>query len=224
MRINQVHLRTLVVLVLFISGLAIPVKDVHANVNVAVHLNISQQDPVDSTEAEAFFDGILPGQLEQYRIPGVTVSVVKDGELIFAKGYGYADIEQRKPVVADRTMFHIGSITKLFTWTAVMQLVEQGRLDLHADVNTYLKDLQIPPTFPKPITLAHLLTHTPGFEDNFSTLFVFTPDALLPLRDYLIRDLPERVYPPGEIIASSNYGTALAGYMIEQVSGMPYEK
>jgi CubicO group peptidase (beta-lactamase class C family) len=99
-------------------------------------------------ELEAFFDGIAPLQLDTYQIPGATVSVVKDGALLFAKGYGSADVANQVPVQADRTLFHIGSITKLFAWTAVMQLLGQGKLDLHADVNRYLEDPQIPATYP----------------------------------------------------------------------------
>ena len=91
---------------------------------------------------------------------------MKDGQLFFAKGYGYANLERHTPLVADQTLLRVGSIAKLFTWTAVMQLVEQGKLDLNADVNTYLADVVIPATYPAPITLAHLLTHTAGFEDR----------------------------------------------------------
>jgi CubicO group peptidase (beta-lactamase class C family) len=179
--------------------------------------------PTDPVELGAFFNKIVPVQLDTYRIPGATVSVVKDGVLLFAKGYGSADVANRIPVQADRTLFHIGSITKLFTWTAVMQLVEQGKLDLHADVNLYLEDFQIPATYPEPITLHHLLTHTPGFDDQLSNIFSFGPASLVSLDVYLEREMPTRVYRPGDIIAYSNYGAGLAGYIVEQVSGEPYE-
>jgi len=121
--------------------------------------------PLDATEVEAFFDGLMAAQLEIHHIPGATVALVQGGELLFAKGYGYANLEERKPVIADRTLFRPGSVSKLFVWTAVMQLVEEGKLELNADVNNYLTAFQIPATFPDPITLAHLMAHTPGFEE-----------------------------------------------------------
>lgn len=180
--------------------------------------------PTDPAEMEAFLDEFIAGQLATHAIPGAAVAVVVDGELFFAKGYGFIHSRSSTPVSADRTLFHIGSVTKLFTWTAVMQLVEQGRLDLHADVNTYLTDFQIPATYPEPITLYHLLTHTPGFEDQLSNLFRFSATDGLPLDEYVTHYLPARAMPPGQRIAYSNYGAALAGYIIQQVTGMPYEQ
>ena len=176
----------------------------------------------DPTEFEAFLDGIMAAQLETNHIAGATVSVVKDGKLFLAKGYGYADVNNKKPVMTDKTLFHPGSVSKLFTWTAVMQLVERGRLDLNADVNTYLKDFKIPSTFPAPIRLAHLMSHTAGFEDIIP-LYARTPKDLIPLGEFLKEKMPARAFPPGQFEAYSNYGTALAGYIVEQVSGVPFE-
>lgn len=180
--------------------------------------------PLQVAEVEAFMDGLIDAQLEAYHLPGATVAVVQDDALLFAKGYGYADVAARTPVVADQTLFRPGSISKLFIWTAVMQLVEAGKLDLNADVNSYLTAFQIPSTYPEPITLAHLLTHTPGFEERGDGLFLHSVDEKLPLVDYLQRYMPARVRPPGTLTAYSNYGTTLAGYIIEQVTGMPYEQ
>ena len=120
-------------------------------------------------------------------------------------------------------MFRIGSVSKLFTWTAVMQLVEQGKLDLDADVNTYLKEFKIPQTYPQPVTLKHLMTHTAGFEDHVLGLFGRDAASLEPLGKLLAREMPSRVRPPGELASYSNHGTALAGYIVSQVSGMPWE-
>ena len=100
--------------------------------------------PTDPVELEAFMDGLIGAHLEAYNIAGATVSVVKDGALFFGKGYGYADINEKKRVTADETLFRIGSISKLFVWTAIMQLVEQEKLDLQADINTFLTDFKIP--------------------------------------------------------------------------------
>jgi len=171
-------------------------------------------------DVEAFLDGLVPLQLKQADIAGATISVVKDGKLLFSKGYGYADVEKKKPVSAEETLFRPGSISKLFTWTAIMQLYEQGKLDLDGDVNEYL-DYKIPDAFGKPITLKHILTHTPGFEEQVKDLFR-TDTAKLDLGQYLKTHIPARIYPPGTVPAYSNYATAVAGYIVERVSGRPF--
>lgn len=182
------------------------------------------EDLLDLQELEAFIDGIMATHLISKHIAGATFSLVKDGEIFFAKGYGYADMEKRQPVIADQTLFRAGSVSKLFTWTAVMQLMEQGMLDLDEDVNNYLEEFKIPETYPRPITLKHLLTHTPGFEDVWTGMMARTAEDLVPTGNFLAENIPERVFPPGEITAYSNYGTALAGYIVEKVSGLPFEE
>jgi len=172
---------------------------------------------------EAFLDALIPSQLRSRNIAGAVVAVVKDGQVLFAKGYGYADAEAKKPVLADQTLFRPGSISKLFTATAVMQLVEQGKLDLDRDVNEYL-DFQIPKTYPEPVTLRRLLTHTAGFEETLKNLFVAHEADLKPLRTYLVNQMPARVFPPGKIPSYSNYGFSLAGYIVERVSGEKFER
>jgi len=178
----------------------------------------------DTSELEDFFDEFITNQLDEGHIPGAVVAVVKGGELFFAKGYGYADLENGRPVDADETLFRIGSVSKLFTWTAVMQLAEQGKLDLEADINTYLRDFQIPATFPEPITLAHLLTHTHGFANRLVNTEARSAADLLPLGEFLANNLPDRVRRPGELASYSDYSAALGGYIVEQVSGMPFQQ
>jgi CubicO group peptidase (beta-lactamase class C family) len=173
-----------------------------------------------ASDVEAFLDGLVPLQLKQADIAGATISIVKDGKLVFSKGYGYADVEKKKPVSAQETLFRPGSVSKLFTWTAIMQLYEQGKLDLDRDVNSYL-DYKIPDAFGKPITLKHILTHTPGFEEQVKDLFR-TDTEKLDLGQYLKTHIPARIYPPGTVPAYSNYATALAGYIVERVSGRPF--
>ncbi len=180
--------------------------------------------PTDPVEVETFLDGVMAAHLESSHIAGAVVAIVKDGKLFFAKGYGYADLEKKKLASPDNTLFRTGSTGKLFTWTAVMQLVEKGQLDLDKDVNTYLKTFKIPATFPQPITMRHLLTHTPGFEDRFTALAAREADEIEPLSEYLAKHLPARVRPPGQFTAYSNHGAALAGYIVEVISGMPFEK
>src|SRR5581483_3903114 len=167
-------------------------------------------------DVSAFLDGLMPQQLAKDDIAGAVISVVKDGKVIFAKGYGYSDVKAKTPVSADNTLFRPGSISKLFTWTAVMQQVEQGKLDLDRDVNDYL-DFKIPAKFGKPITLRNIMTHTPGFEETIEELFVKDAKDLKPLGDYLKQHLPTRIYPPGSTPAYSNYATAMAGYIVQRV-------
>lgn len=181
-------------------------------------------------DLEAFFDGIMAAHLQAQHAAGATLAVVKDGKLFFAKGYGYADLEKRIPVDAEKTLFRPGSTSKLFTWTAVMQLVEQGKLSLDADVNTYLKDFQLPATFAQPVTIRNLMTHTEGFEDGgIGYLFAKTSETSLSLADFLTRHTPTRVRPPttdftdGTNSSYSNWGTALAGHIVATVSGMPFD-
>jgi CubicO group peptidase (beta-lactamase class C family) len=176
----------------------------------------------DRAELEAFLDGVMAANLGDKHVAGATVAVVKDGALYFAKGYGWADPNRRAPVSADRTLFRIGSISKLFTWTAVMQLVEQGKLDLDTDVNRYL-DFKIPDTYSQPITLRHIMTHTPGFEEDGRDLITSDTTRMVPLGKWLSTHIPGRVRPPGTYSSYSNYATALAGYIVQRVSGMPYD-
>lgn len=175
-----------------------------------------------AVDVEAFLDGIVPLQLSRNDIAGATISVVKDGKLLFAKGYGYADVQNKKPVSAQETLFRPGSISKLFTWTAIMQLYEQGKLDLDRDINDYL-DFKIPDAFGKPITLKNVLTHTPGFEEQIKDLFDTRPIAP-DLGQYLKTHIPARIYPPGTVPAYSNYATAIAGYIVERISGRPFDQ
>ena len=174
-------------------------------------------------DLEAFLDALIPAQLQNRDIAGAVVSVVKDGRVLLAKGYGFADFAAKKPVIADTTLFRPGSISKVFTAIAVMQLVEQGKLDLDRDVNEYL-DFAIPRTYPEPVTLRRILTHTAGFEETLKNLFVPSAREMRPLRDYLVAAMPARIFPPGKVPSYSNYGLTLAGYIVERVSGEPFEK
>lgn len=188
--------------------------------------NVTALDSIDPEKLEAFMDGAVNALLSAHHIPGTTVAVVEDGRVILAKGYGYSDIDKRKNVSANQTLFRIGSVSKLFIWTAAMQLAEEGRLDLDADINIYLKDFQVPATYAEPITFKDLMAHTPGFEDLAigGRLFVKNASDVMPLGLYLKEKMPARVRPPGELTAYSNYGSALAAYIVEQISGMPFDR
>ena len=177
----------------------------------------------DTVALGHFLDGVMNEQLIHLKMPGAVVVVVKGDRVLYAGGYGYADLEKRIPIDPATSMFQIGSTGKLFTWTAVMQLVERGRLDLDRDVNAYLKTFQIPSTFAEPITLRHLLTHTAGFQEGVIGYFIGEDStAIRSIEETLREHVPVRVRPPGRLAAYSNYGASLAGLIVEQVSGIPF--
>jgi CubicO group peptidase (beta-lactamase class C family) len=173
---------------------------------------------------EAFVDGAVEAIMTEHAaLPGITVSVVKDGEIILLKGYGLADVESQTPVDPSRSLFRIGSITKTFTGLAVMQLVDKGLIDLDEDINVYLKDFKVPEAFGEPITMRNLLAHRAGFEDAAAGhLFLKNADEVLPLGEYLEIRMPERVRPPGKSSTYTNYGISLAGHIVEVVSGQDF--
>jgi CubicO group peptidase (beta-lactamase class C family) len=185
--------------------------------------SLRQTHELTAADADAWLDGYLPYVLAQADIAGAVVVIVKDGQVLTQRGYGYADVAARQRVDPATTLFRPGSISKLFTWTAVMQLVEQRKIDLDVDVNRYL-DFTIPPFAGKPITMRNMMTHTPGFEAALKHLIVFEGQSPVPaLGDALKQRLPKRVFAPGTTGAYSNYAVGLAGYIVERVSGMPFE-
>ncbi|HEY0630197.1 MAG TPA: serine hydrolase [Sphingomicrobium sp.] len=223
-------LRWTATLVALVTLLAAPLLSQARNPSAAPEIvaKTPTQAPAPATrqltrsDLEPWLDGFMPYALQRGGIAGATVAVVKDGQIVLAKGYGYADMKKRIPVSAERTLFRPGSVSKLFTWTAVMQLVEQGKLDLDEDVNAYL-DFKIPPRDGKPVTLRSILTHTAGFEERVKGLI--TPDVknVQTLGDYYRGWVPDRIYPVGSTPAYSNYATGLAGYIVERVSGQSFD-
>jgi CubicO group peptidase (beta-lactamase class C family) len=178
---------------------------------------------IDPVELQAFADTFFAEQMETLYIPGVSFIFVQGGEVVYARGYGYANLETATSINADSSVVRIGSISKLFVATAVMQLVEQGKLDLHTDINQYLKTFQLESTYPEPVTLAHLLTHTAGFQDP--PYFTYTdPAKVQPLGPFLAANMPSPTNPPGEVFTYSNYGYALAALIVEEVSGTPFDQ
>lgn len=180
--------------------------------------------PTDPEELEVFLDEFFSRQMEISHIPGAVFVLVKAGEIFLAKGYGYANIEEGRPVVPDQTLFLPGSVGKLFTALAVMQLVERGKLDLDEDVNSYLDDFRLPDTYPKPVTVGDLLAHTGGFDERLLGSAASTPEELLPLGQYLAENMPPRVMPAGDNVSYCNHCYALAGYLVEKVTGIPWER
>jgi CubicO group peptidase (beta-lactamase class C family) len=174
------------------------------------------------SDLDNWLAGFMDGAMKSNQIVGAQVVVVKDGKIFLQRGYGYADYAKKIPVDPENTLFRPGSISKLFTWTAVMQLVEQGKINLDTDINAYL-DFKIVGKNGKRITVRHLMTHRAGFEDPIKTGVLYETRLLHPLGTDLKGFVPARIYEPGGIPAYSNYGTALAGYIVERVSGERYE-
>jgi CubicO group peptidase (beta-lactamase class C family) len=178
--------------------------------------------PVDSATFVHLLDSLIIPGLEKYHIPGIVISIVHDSTIVLAKGYGYADVERKIPFDPDNTVIRIASVSKLFTGTAVLQLVERGMLDMHQDINTYLTRFKIENWPGKPITLHHLLTHTAGFDDRYIGKSARTQESQIPLGDFLATRLPRRIRPPGEIYSYSNFSNALAGFVVEEVTHEDY--
>lgn len=176
----------------------------------------------DAKELEAFLDPIFAERMEKLHIPGAAIAVVKDGKIFFTKGYGYANLEKKTPVLADKTIFRIGSITKVFTATSLVQLAERKKINLNTDVNFYLKDFKIQNTYPQPVTFANLLTHTAGFDEINTGRKTTDADKVIPLGEFLKTRLIRRK-PPGEFISYSTYGISLAGYLVETISGVSFK-
>lgn len=175
-------------------------------------------------QVEAYVDGLVVSQLKRNHIASGVVTLMKGGNVIFSKGYGYQDVHRQVAVDPLSTIFRIGSISKLFTWVSVMQQVEKGNLDLDANVNQYLSTFQIPDTWPgQPVTLRHIMSHTAGFEDGgLGYLLEKNPEDIVPLAQSVARYMPKRVTPPGLQTAYSNWATALAGLIVSNVSGMDF--
>jgi CubicO group peptidase (beta-lactamase class C family) len=179
--------------------------------------------PLDRIDLEPWLDGLINFALKRGDIAGGVLSVVKDGSTLLQKGFGYADVAKRVPMDGERTMTRAGSTSKLFTWTAVMQLVQQGKLDLSKDINVYL-DFKITGAGGKPITLIDLMNHRGGFEEGLKDIFATDPHNLETNETYLKQHIRPRLFAPGAVPAYSNYGASLAGYIVERVSGEPFER
>ncbi|WP_375207308.1 serine hydrolase domain-containing protein [Hyphococcus sp.] len=182
---------------------------------------VQEMAQLTKTDVDAWLDGLMPYALREGDIVGAVVSIVKDGKLLTSRGFGYADIETREPMDPANSLVRPGSVAKLFTWTAIMQLVEEDEIDLDADINAYL-DFDVRGLKGDPITVRHLMTHTGGFEETLKDLIARDPEGVLPIEEYVKKNLPARMFAPGTTPAYSNYGTALAGYIVERVSGEDY--
>jgi uncharacterized protein (TIGR02246 family) len=184
--------------------------------------NPPTETSINQKDLENLFDPIFAERMQKLNIPGAVISIVKDGKIVFTKGYGVTDVEKKAPVVADKTIFRIGSITKVFTALAVMQLADNGKINLSDDVNKYIKGVRVPDTFSQPITFANLLTHTSGLDEISPGRRTSNEAEIIPLGAFLKTRIVRRA-PPGEIISYSTYNPALAAHAVEQITEMPFK-
>lgn len=169
--------------------------------------------------AQTLFDDAWKTNLSDGgRIPGAVVTVVKDGQIVFEKGYGFADIATRRPADPRETYLRIGSVSKVFSALTALTLVGDGTLNLDTDVNTYLKDVKVPATFPSPVTVRSLLSHLSGFDAGISGWMVDSNADLRSPPAELQRRLI-RIHPDGLVYAYDNRGVGLLGHIIGEVSG-----
>lgn len=183
-------------------------------------------DSVMAKETTYDYETVIDMVAEEYigkTIPGASIIISEHGDIVFAKGYGYADIEQQIPIEPSSTVFEWGSITKTFVWVSVMQQVELGHIDLSQDIHTYLSDGFLKNIqYETPITMLHLMNHTAGFAEQLFDLRYQENDMEQSLEDVLSINQPEQVFEPGTVSAYSNWGAALAALIVERVSGQDF--
>lgn len=190
--------------------------------------SLISQDAIGQTlsaaSAAQFSDRFMHQHINALAVPGAAVVIVQGDTVLHAQGYGLADLAQQRAVDSGQTLFRAGSVSKLFTATALMQLVEQCKIDLNADINRYLRQIQLDQPFDEPLTAAHLLLHSAGFDDVFLGMHVRRADELESLGQFLSHHLPSRFYPPGRLISYNDHGYTLAGLLVEDVAGVPFEQ
>lgn len=171
----------------------------------------------------AFSDGLAAAYISEKNLPGLAISVTGPQDVRVLRGYGFADVDNARPVDPESTVFRLASVTKTFIWTAVMMQVDAGRLDLDADINDYLEEIEIHDTFEPPVTMRHLMTHTAGFEESIN-VYVADDNDTRSLAEALSMTQPARVFPPGSRTSYSNWGAALAARVVERLADKPYQR
>lgn len=178
---------------------------------------------LDERAVDSIVRPLVINRMTDRYVAGAAVAVVHEGRVVYQEGFGRREVFRELPVEADRTIWRIGSITKVLTGVAVMQLVDRGLIDLDADVNTYLRDFKVAATFGQPVRVRHLLTHTAGFDQIGLGRHVTRAEDVRPLGDFLRENLI-RIRPPDEVTTYDTYAITLAGHLVEQVSGLTYEE
>lgn len=207
-----------VLLSMFVMFLLISISPISTNAN-----ELMTPSGIPMNDLEAFVDEYVDDYIGK-TTSGAAVVMTKGNDIVFSKGYGYADIEQKIPMQPDTTILEWGSVSKLFVWTSVMQLVEQGKMDLEEDIRPLFPDEVVDKlAYDEPITMLNLMNHNAGFEDNIFDLAYPTSAGVEPLEKALIRTQPKQIYKPGEVTAYSNYATSLAAYTIEKATGISFD-
>jgi CubicO group peptidase (beta-lactamase class C family) len=176
---------------------------------------------LDDIDWQAFAGSLLGRAVADREIPGATVVIVNHDGIVFRQSFGVSNLDTEEPVT-DSTLFEVGSIGKVLTAIAALQQAERGSLDLHADVNSYLREWKIDQAGDSPLTLHHLLTHTGGFNDRAIGYAVKNAEAVQPLEAHLASYFPTSFASPGRYVSYSNYGFGLAGYLVESVTRKPF--
>jgi CubicO group peptidase (beta-lactamase class C family) len=184
----------------------------------------SQNANNQAFDLNAWIDSQLTEGLDSFNIAGATIVLMQGDSVLHTNGYGLADIESNSPVNSSSSIFGVGSISKTFVATAIMQLYEDGKLKLDGDVNHYLNSFQLKYKFNNPITVRHILTHTAGFDVSNIGTAVRAEKDVIPLAQYLEKRMPPQIRPAGKIITYSNQGYALLGLIVEEVSGLPFSE
>ncbi|WP_260600036.1 serine hydrolase domain-containing protein [Sphingomonas endolithica] len=211
-RLNRYGIVATMPLALLVSGMASPVLAQRAPAS-AIRAN-------DLAALPAFIDGVVAQQIATREVAGAVVTVVHNGRVVLSRGYGFADVDRSIAVNPAETLFRPGSVSKLFTWVALMQQIERGKVRMDADVNQYL-DFTIPAFEGKPVTVGDLFAHTPGMSD-VGGISTDDPAKAAPFTSWMKTHIPRRIWAPGTETSYSNYGAALAGYIVERVSGEPF--
>ena len=185
----------------------------------------SQAKKPDYKEALRIIDAWLSAQRDFDKLPGISVAIVNDQDIIFSKGYGYADVEKKVPMTAE-TIGSICSISKLFTSVAVMQLWEQGKLRLDDSISALLPvyDLKQGHSETVPITLRSLLTHSSGLPREAAWPYWSAPDFYFPTDKEVIQKLKDQqtLYPSSTYFQYSNLGMSLLGEAVARTSNNSY--
>ncbi|MFQ3595907.1 MAG: serine hydrolase domain-containing protein, partial [Sphingomonadaceae bacterium] len=169
---------------------------------------------------EPFVDGVIAQQIVTREVAGAVVAVVHRDRTVLLRGYGHADIAADRPVDPAQTLFRPGSVSKLLTWALLMQQVEAGRVGLDDDVGRWL-DFPLSSFESEPVRVRHLLNHSSGFNE-VSGIITRDPATLKPFREWMREKAPRRLWPAGTEVAYSNYGSALAGIIVEEATGLPF--
>lgn len=211
---NKMVSRLVVVLLLFIMAVSSTTLTAYA-----------QENNTPSGIEHSKLKDVIDDYVKEYignTTAGASVAVLKNDKIVFKSNYGYGDINKQIEV-SDNTIFEWGSTSKLLIWVSAMQLAEQGKLDLNKDIKAYLPQnffhkLQ----FSQPITMINLMNHNAGWEEHLTDLFYKELNEVRSLKETLQVFEPNQVYKPGEVVAYSNYGAAVAAYIIENITGMEF--